>query len=502
MKKFFVFLLLIIFISSSYSLKISSEEYINDGIKEEVSVCFYQKLGTYPKFFEYLYDFNGDRSYVLALNDYGYLIYDVIVNDFVIYNYGCSPYAGFDEYTKYFSDPFSFYYVDDNNQIIDIYDNRVIDNYKYNMIRLGSDALKHRLIEKKNNKMVLNSNRDSTETYIENEFYFRNLHYNFPYNEYNSCCFVAISMLLGYYDSLYNDSFVDDIYEVSVLDNYFDPLINGLEDFSESPGTNDYLQDLLISNSFYGLIPFYDPNDGYEYSIYLSAQLLIDYLTDKNISSTISYYSDDFYDVPSYIKNAINNDKPVCCGYNYDINHACIAYGYTDNAICIHKGWYPPSTSLEQYSHTFMNEDYFVACFYLNYGGSITGSNNYQWSHNGCTGYIYYPHVIHCNHEAVAYQSVFNSVYHNVNCCACTSSTQEQHSFVMNGFYNICSKCGYSINMCSHNLSYNGNYNNIYHYMNCSICNQIISEPHNFTYIHGWYNCTVCGYRTQIIFDD
>ena len=45
--------------------------------------------------------------------------------------------------------------------------------------------------------------------------YFRHLTNNYPVNHYGSCSYVAISMLLSYYDTFYDDNIIPEQYDVS-----------------------------------------------------------------------------------------------------------------------------------------------------------------------------------------------------------------------------------------------------------------------------------------------
>ena len=514
-KRIVCFLVLLVFAFTFFHInyKINSESLIDNDIINKINYCFFEKSGNLPDEFEQIYDFDGNASYCLAYNEDNYLLYDLFIDDFVIVGNGKCLFSNIEGYKKIYSAPLGFYYEKEPGIIVSIYNNKILTNEELNIKHnLFYETRQYILNKKQNNKSGMM--RDSTATFISNDYYFEHLYHNLPVNHNGSCCFVASSMLLGYYDSLYNDNFVIDSHEVKEYSINIDPDSLSLSDYYESPGTNDLLHDYLISKSLYSLPLVNYLSQGYGYTIYFACMLVMDYLSEKNITTTAMYYTEEFYNIPYYIEQGINYDRPVLAGFKGDnipihpdeiyehMDHACIAYGYDENSIVVHCGWLPSTDEDDDYySQIYLNKSYFCACFYLTYSDNSQGSDNYQWSYNGCSGYIKMPHIICCDHNAMHYYHGGNNIYHYYNCNACSYSIQQNHDFYIDGFYRICSDCGYYVNICQHNLSYNGTYNNIFHYMDCSICNETVSVEHNFTQSHGIYRCTVCGYQTQYIFD-
>lgn len=85
--------------------------------------------------------------------------------------------------------------------------------------------------------------------------YFKYLMNNFPTNgQDGNCGYVGAAMLLSYYDTCWNSSFVPDIFngDVVELDSIDDP-------FYESPGVKDYAQKVWIGNYAEG--PMDEPDD-------------------------------------------------------------------------------------------------------------------------------------------------------------------------------------------------------------------------------------------------
>ena len=87
--------------------------------------------------------------------------------------------------------------------------------------------------------------------------YFSNLRSNFGTNRFGTCAFVAMGMLLSFYDTYWDDSIVPSAYEVAATSSG-DP-VNGSID---SPGSCDSLTIIGSSNASYYLGTIVPNNDG------------------------------------------------------------------------------------------------------------------------------------------------------------------------------------------------------------------------------------------------
>lgn len=209
-------------------------------------------------------------------------------------------------------------------------------------------------------------------TKIDKHYYFENLNNNFGINNTGSCTYVALGMLLGYYDVFENNNIIDN--EIEYLSgNATKNGINGsskskfinnsqynsfnAEQFLNSPGTSNAFHNYLVYEIGRGKLGYYQ---------YGAESTQVDGLTrDETVSVLTRYLLDDVglnssqYNISIYttereIMNAIDNDKPVlifCDSWSKDhkivvtgrgeemvvdtyINagHALIAYGYEQTA--------------------------------------------------------------------------------------------------------------------------------------------------------------------------
>ena len=261
-------------------------------------------------------------------------------------------------------------------------------------------------------------NYEDVTNKIDNSFYFENLNNNFGNNKTGSCAYVAMGMLLGYYDIFVNNDIIDDDetyysgdatsttisgntlatfmqYEVG---NSFD-----LEDFDESPGS---------TNAFHNYLVYEIGRGHFNYGYNASSRTYNDGLNMQQVSNVLDYYLNDFaglsasdYDINYHnteqsIMDAIDNDKPVlllCRSWSYDLEidetnyvidtylnmgHVLIAYGYeeTDDGVFFkcHAGWHNSGSNS------------FSDCFLLSFGlGETAGiSLDINTSHVCSQAYI------------------------------------------------------------------------------------------------------------------
>lgn len=205
--------------------------------------------------------------------------------------------------------------------------------------------------------------------------YFANLRENIGNNRFGSCSYVALSMLLSFYDSYWNDLFIPETYDVepaSVFTTYSSADFSSPSFYAESPGISfeptsdidslsldDYLlyvatnSDLYfqcklisLSQTYFGSAKFEDESNPfgmtfsdisafltyylYQYRNFTTSQVLIDSCNDANIVRSYAISK-----IKAGIPVILRSESPSLGG------HAFIAYDYDDDSdeIYVHTGW-------------------------------------------------------------------------------------------------------------------------------------------------------------------
>lgn len=216
------------------------------------------------------------------------------------------------------------------------------------------------------------------DLYIDDYYqgvYFSNLRENIGNNRYGSCSYVAIGMLLSFYDSYWSDLFISETYDIeptSTFVTYPSADFSFPSFYAESPGIafeptddveslslNDYLyyvasnsnvyfqcKLISLSQTYFGTQKFESESNPfgmtfadisgflgyylYEYKNFNTSQVLIDSCNDENL-------------VRSYVINKIQNGVPVILRSQSSSlgGHAFVAYDYDEDLdeIYVHAGW-------------------------------------------------------------------------------------------------------------------------------------------------------------------
>lgn len=307
------------------------------------------------------------------------------------------------------------------------------------------------------------------ESFTQMENYYYNLRGNFGYNQTNSCGYVALGMLLTYYDSYWNDDLVPEQYDANA---YLSDL--NAYSYSVSPGSNETVisnvsnltkeeyTELLISNSYSSLhAKLVSIGSSLGYGLGTTPDtvknVLEKYLDDNpQISGedwTINKYSNENYKskVPGQditysemmlgnIKDYLKLDIPVLVSVRSDSDgHVVIAYDYDEenDIVYAHYGWYGG------YSHVniFSSGNKYVRG-YITMGPrrSHSHSNNY------IVGGVAMCSCALPNHKHVFTYKSNNAVTHTKS-CFCGYSATENHRFKrgtgINSKYLICQSCTY-----------------------------------------------------------
>lgn len=306
--------------------------------------------------------------------------------------------------------------------------------------------------------------------------YYYNLRDNFGYNEIGSCGYVALGMLLTYYDSYYDDNIVADQYDANAH-------LENLNEFasSSSPGSNEESLNLNCNDESYinTIINEYSETSLHAKLIKISNELgytkinntytlgttpeklndvLNEYLEQNNLITTdrwsVHKYSNDNYSslVPGKdytyseqmlenIKSYIELDIPVLVSIRgANGGHVVIAYDYDEEEDIVYAnfGWH----SLAVHSNIF-NYGYEYVRGYITLNPFDLHSHSYNYE----VGNIFKCSCSLPNHvHNYSYSSLSSTKHKKI--CYCGYFTEEAHIFNKRGTgqfsrYLICGNCGY-----------------------------------------------------------
>lgn len=223
-------------------------------------------------------------------------------------------------------------------------------------------------------------------------YYFKNLNTNFGYNTFGSCGYIAVGMLLSFWDTYWDDSIVPEKYEeqAKLSSDAIDINVNSpgvkREPTSLRYGTaakyhenitnyrDEYLHFLLLDM---GKSLFNTTAGNYGMSSGKYVRLINNYLTNYRDYSTgdyeiVSTSTNVRSKAISYIKQGI----PVQLSIG---GHAVVAYDYdedTDNIYC-HFGWDKDSTHVTIESMGYTSYANLTA---IKFNGKHTHSDNYKYT--------------------------------------------------------------------------------------------------------------------------
>ena len=271
-----------------------------------------------------LYTLEGENRYVCFEFENSYLIYDKATDEIDEYNFAVSPYNNYEQnlcvyvegteiITHGMVDDKSIYNLDSKSYIDDI----LITNYVDNDTEKG--------------EYLLFDDYGTDVQKIKNSYYFENLNEYHGYNSKGTCAIVAIQMLMGYYDTFYNDNIIPEEYDDIAYDYK-----SSIVEFNQSSGSGQDFHDYLISFASQNNIT----PDGVGMNITQEKDLTIKYLESRNIEFNFKYIEGNWADTTSnaaanHIKEAINNNNPVFLGA---AGHATVAYAYDSNYVYVHSG--------------------------------------------------------------------------------------------------------------------------------------------------------------------
>ena len=364
--------------------------------------------------------------------------------------------------------------------------------------------------------------------------YYDNLTYNFGVNYKSSCGYIALGMLLSYYDTYLCDDIIPEQYDISsvgagtnmierrnspgvlrdIIENASNPFDQSLSSYSaleyysvmESMSNISLHAKLLTIGAAWG---YYQYNNDDAPALTTIVQL-------RNIASAflynVSHISSSYYNINiSYVgnKNTTSNDiknstiSAIQAGYpvlllvgssESVIGHFVVAYDYepTTDTIYFHLGYGADET------HVSFDDTDFSDCWSMmtidfnmshshsrNYGITKINPNNTPATEYYCydnCDIITYAEKEHSH--SMDYISCSN-ISHN-SYCECGDYIVENHVLVDN----VCSLCNH---VHTHDFAYLP-YQSLSHKSLCDICGYYIIEPHITTVgVNNGKTCIRCG---------
>ena len=336
-------------------------------------------------------------------------------------------------------------------------------------------------------------------------YYFYNLRENMGYNYIGSCSYVAISMMLSYYDTYWDDTIIDDSYDLNSLfekTEYVDGILTysklTLSNFENSPGIreNERLpfdeserlglsdEERLTEEQYYQLVKNQSNRDRY-FHYYLMGMMITeefyasrtsqninpfglgredrenlieDYL---NISGAKLTYETVTTDIENYIIRNVSQGIPVMIAVDLadqNTGHALIVYDYdvSTGKLYAHMGWtdgYDESDELVTYTHVDLSSiNYTRIKNATTFIPTDVHSHAYNYANWDGSTYCscYFP--IHSEHEHEYAQIAGDAVNHKYKCgCVANEVNTSEHRYTayqsVDGVYHnkVCTDCGYSV---------------------------------------------------------
>ena len=489
------------------------------------------------KNYEYIYDLDNNRYYLIHVDPIGYMIIDKdtfnLQEASVSMN---SPYSEYDSSDlKIYLGPTN-YYIYDNNQLINVHTKHeiTIDSELNNTLSLLENNFTT-INEMQTMSIGGDGGEDDDRTYDTNGFtlipnaqYMKNLTF-YPDNRNGTCGYVSLSILLGYLNTFYNpytipggaithirpdgSSETSTGFITSAPKNYTLNLPNDLSiyDWATMPGTTNIIHDILQDYEHYLL----QTSNGYAVASNQFEDTFLDYRNDYIPSEYQNHY--EIVNIPfSSLQNKKNKAKelidegtPVVLSltnYDYTTNigagngnlqeaHNVIAYGYKNDMFLTHFGWKGEAN----YREVILNSYSIYSVFAITYISEHIHNDFFEWKTIYGNGTYCSCGYLNCSHPSNNFVQN-NNENHHVVCKICGYSKTENHEFVVGETTMICNRCGFEKSLpCSHNYIYNNYYDKIGHQMKCTICGDIKKESHKCISLQGVYSCTICPYENKNI---
>jgi hypothetical protein len=286
------------------------------------------------EYIDLIVDINDDpHFYEIAYKDYGYAIYDTTRLEFVEFSdFKLSPYHSYVNEEKVYVIN-TAHLIKIENEYYDVDTNILlsaskISEYQAYQIRIDTERANSFGYAGRIPDEPPSSGGGTTETYIPRKYYYHNLR-KYGLNEGETCGYIAIQMILSYYDTFLNDDIIPDKYDNPTIIPNASYQTNAL---TQSPGSLDAFHQLLrsVGSSL---------NIGNGTTVLNQVNILKKYLDNSSFAGkyTAKYTAGSGTSLINSIKAIINEGRPVILNYHVSGNdyHASVAYGYTSNDMFI-----------------------------------------------------------------------------------------------------------------------------------------------------------------------
>ncbi len=378
------------------------------------------------------------------------MIYDLYTNEYTEYSKeDCHPYGQVEFQEKFYLGP-TYYFYKTNGIIKDLISNKELDQEVIECLIEKETEIKEIFLQSKN--VEKNQPNTRSTNYVPDAYYFENdtTFYGtngYPYAE--SCSYVAVGILLSYYDTFLNDNIINDYYDRGYSEVFSDYYSLDTSSYDISPGIDDDFHSYLIN---LGRGAGYTAYNECVLDYFQIDNFVEDYFDDLyNISVSVTTASYLYVNKTKFCKDAIDAGYPLIVGiYDFDElidGHSVVVYGYENNDIIAHFGW-------NGYCHSAINPYYYAVAHYFDISASHVHSDNYTCQigsgSNKCSGSMCPCGRKLITHTSASYNSL-NNTSHSVYCSKCDYVGLEQHTYVYSGGNQVCSKCGH-INGTKHLL--------------------------------------------------
>ncbi len=354
----------------------------------------------------------------------------------------------------------------------------------------------------------------------------------------NSCPYTAMSMLLMFYDTYWNDRFVDFNYEwqPGLYDSFNDELdetfapIEEAEDWSNyidenisDPSQSDLYYKAYAQNHYYEFLESYLIWFGIEHNFHSDSDVTVGLTNEEmknflilylfgsgrfyNDEVTLHYLHEDDGDIVEKMREQIDQGYPVLymgkkietdsSGNTTKSGHVLLAYGKDGNDIKLHTGW--SKSEFQTLSSTQYNSNRAIMWIEINETNlphtcsqMYVDSTDPSITYCACQIYSTHPNHQHINVER------FDENNHWIGCGCDVKNNIEPHSYtiVVDSFENydlVACECGYTKYQSHYTYSIRGT-----HYAYC-ICGKSMGIEHVEAYresIDGDNHdiCCGCGY--------
>ncbi len=342
---------------------------VKDNVYNQISIELDLELNENNLlYYDDIYSLLGENRFIeMNFEDY-YVLYDKMEEEIIEWNtLDSNPYKDYEEVLKLYNpEHIDFTYaIYNGKQFIDVEKNKRaefsnITSYLSTNSSKGGDYTTYTSLPENVNA-------------IDNYYYFENLNRYHGHNYDGTCCVIAAQIILGYYDTFYDDTIVDEVFDI-VSEGDFEYCF----DFEQSPGTGEELVDERFHDLLcdIGVEIGDDPTKNGMMTIN-QKKMIKKYLDNRGISYTTNSCEENPIDVmtsrtKTVIKNAIDNNRPVISN---GTGHSTVAYAYDDDYVYVHTGW--GRTARTSWDTFNLDSSFFIGAIDIILTGEHIHSNNY-----------------------------------------------------------------------------------------------------------------------------